>query len=123
MRTDAQKQVDKNVSKLKEKEAKSMAKAAEVKSAGNPCNSGDLKAAVAEIMQLKKKAADANGDIRSAFSKWEKKGVDKAALKDVIKITSASTNNDDHKATVNIYMEMLGHLPLFHFADSQATKH
>lgn len=121
MKTEAQKQVEKNVSGAKFK-GDPKPDDAQTEGGAGAVSSITLKKHKDAIFKAMKAAADANAGVKSAWSAAKKDGIDKDAFKETLEAIRATTNTDDHKATVNIYMEMLGHGPLFHFA-AETTKH
>jgi len=77
-------------------------------------NVGDtvIKKAVERILALEEKKDQAVSDLKGAYDDAAEKGVDRRALKDVVKLQK-KTRSPEHMQTVNSYLKALGELPLF----------
>ena len=80
--------------------------------AGKIASNKEIKEMVSRILKLKEEADNINADIKSVYDAANDKGIDRAALKQVVKLRRKDVS-DEHKQTVNAYLNALGDLPLF----------
>lgn len=64
------------------------------------------------ILKLQEERDNISADIRSTYDAAADKGIDRKALKSVVKIVKKGLSDED-KVTVNAYLKALGELPLF----------
>jgi len=80
--------------------------------AGKIASNKEIKEYVDRIMKLKEEADNINADIKSVYDAANDKGIDRTALKIVVKLRRKDVS-EEHKQTVNAYLNALGDLPLF----------
>lgn len=80
--------------------------------AGKIASNKKVKETVERILKLKEESANINADIKSAYDAAANEGIDRAALKAVVKMRAKDVS-EEHKVTVNSYLKALGDLPLF----------
>lgn len=84
--------------------------------AGKIAGNKEIKEAVERIIKLKGEMADLASDIKGVYDLAADKGIDRKALKAVVKIRTNDVG-EEHKQTVNSYLKALGDLPLFAATD------
>ena len=80
--------------------------------AGKIVGDKEVKSYVKRILRLKEEADNINADIKSVYDEAADKGLDRSALKTVVKISRKDVS-EEHKQTVNAYLNAIGDLPLF----------
>ena len=80
--------------------------------AGKVAGNKDIKDIVEKIIKLKGQMSDLASDIKGVYDLASDKGLDRKALKTVVKLRMNDAG-EEHKQTVNAYLKSLGDLPLF----------
>ncbi len=75
-----------------------------------------IKDAVARILKLEEEKDSAVSELKGAYDDAAAKGVDRKALKTVVKLKKKG-HSPEHTQTVNSYLKSLGELPLFAAAE------
>jgi len=88
--------------------------------AGKIAGNKQIKEYVDKILAAREKADekkeeldDLNGKTRSLYNDAKSKGIDTKALKKVVKQMRGEIDSDEHRNTVNAYLNALGEKPLF----------
>ena len=80
--------------------------------AGKIASNKEIKENVARILKLMEERDNISADIKSVYDSAHDKGIDRTALKQVVKLRRKDVS-EEHKQTVNAYLNALGDLPLF----------
>lgn len=81
--------------------------------AGKIAGNGEIKAAVERILKKREELDQLRADVRGEYSSAADKGIDTKALKEVVEFRRGQMASEEHKTTVNLYLNALGELPLF----------
>lgn len=80
---------------------------------GKIAGNKEIKAFAERILKKREELDNLRADVRSEYDAAADKGIDRKALREVVNCKRGQMASEEHKDTVNRYLQALGELPLF----------